>query len=141
MKPIAINLLQRSDVSINAPNANDTICLEHLLLEGLYEDFALEVIGRWDVPYNWWLRALRQLQDTVGRARPNSDFISLSIELFAVEVGRGPDPDHGPAYALAKSWGSKKFNCILHATYMYYTVAPISMRTIINFVAKCRTAR
>lgn len=58
MKPIAINLLQRSDLNTNAPNANDMVYLEHMLLEGLYEDLALDAIGGWDIPYHWWLRAL-----------------------------------------------------------------------------------
>lgn len=58
MKPIAINFLQRSDLDINNPNANDMTCLEQIFLEGLCEDLALKVIARRDVPYNWYLGAL-----------------------------------------------------------------------------------
>lgn len=65
MKPIAINLLQRSDLDINTPNANDMTCLEQIFLGGLYEDLALKVIERRDVPYNWYLRAPRQLPQPV----------------------------------------------------------------------------
>lgn len=57
MRPIAINFLQRRDLDINTPNANDMTCLEQIFLKGLCEDLALKVIARRDVPYNWYLRA------------------------------------------------------------------------------------
>ncbi|KAM0457454.1 hypothetical protein ACHAO4_003254 [Trichoderma viride] len=79
-KPIAINLLQRSDLYINKPNANDMTCLEKIFLEGLYEDLALKVIERRDVPYNWCLRAPRQLP------QPVSDYETFWVERDPIPI-------------------------------------------------------
>lgn len=81
MLPVVEHLLSRKDLDINNPDGKGCTYLDQLFHEGLFESAGMKLAQRWDMPKNWFEKALKQNPRNISKERPEMSYLHTASVL------------------------------------------------------------
>jgi ankyrin repeat protein len=74
LQPVVYDLLSRKDLDLYTPDQNGCTYLEQVFHDGLFQDIALKIISRPDVPFNWFIKTPHRNPGSIG---PSGSVVSF----------------------------------------------------------------